>query len=93
MGQWFHARSGTLVEVDPAIPGGIDITVPWSHYRAALGSGADDTTAAMDVAEWLELTLASDPSGASFGTPNAQCTQPEDSAQQSFGSCEHQTND
>ena len=71
-GQWFHARSGTLVEVDPAIPGGIDITVPWSHFRAALGSGADDTTAAMDVAEWLELTLASDPSGASFGTPNAQ---------------------
>ena len=66
-GQWFHAESSTLIQVDPAIPGGIDIMcgdIMWS--------GADDTTAAKDVAEWLELTLASDPSGASFGTPNAQ---------------------
>ena len=60
MGQWFHARSGTLVEVDPAIAGGIDITCCRGDVNH------------QDVAEWVELSLASDPSGASFGTPNAQ---------------------
>lgn len=68
-GQWFHTASSIFVEIDPAIPGGLAITVPWSRYHDRLGPGADHYTADDDVAEWLELTLASDPNAAgSFGT-------------------------
>ena len=66
-GQWFHADREVVVEIDPTLPGGIAITVPWSRYADQLGSVTSHDTAEQDVAEWLELTLASDPSGSSFG--------------------------
>ena len=72
-GQWYCPESptltlGVLVEIDPAIAGGIEVTVPWARYRDRHGgSGTDDSTANADLAAWLELTLASDPSGGSFG--------------------------
>lgn len=66
-GQWFHVQKQIVIEIDPTLPGGMAIIVPWSRYADQLDSDTNQDTAEQDVAEWLELTLASDPTGSSFG--------------------------
>jgi hypothetical protein len=56
-GFWVDPATGTTVEMDPArLAGGLQVSLP-------VQPGAE-----ADIAEWVELTLAADPTGSSFGT-------------------------
>eukprot|EP01047_Picozoa_sp_COSAG01_P000948 COSAG01_NODE_19_length_39011_cov_38.134968_22_plen_369_part_00 len=56
-GFWVDPGTGTTVEMDPArLAGGLQVSLP-------VQPGAE-----ADIAEWVELTLAADPTGSSFGT-------------------------